>query len=53
MQEVMSFFEQLTAGMGQNVKFILRHVCEGDELTAAANWHMGISINDYRFRIKT
>ncbi|KAM2075254.1 hypothetical protein ACFX1T_038159 [Malus domestica] len=39
-KEVMSFFEQLTAGMGQNVKFILRHVCEGDELTAAANWHM-------------
>ncbi|BBH03390.1 Nuclear transport factor 2 family protein, partial [Prunus dulcis] len=27
-------------GMGQNVKFCIQHVCEGDELIGAANWHM-------------
>ncbi|KAF3448602.1 hypothetical protein FNV43_RR09315 [Rhamnella rubrinervis] len=40
--EVVRFFEQLAASMGQNVKFSVKHVCEGDELTAAANWHLGI-----------
>ncbi|KAK9927139.1 hypothetical protein M0R45_024339 [Rubus argutus] len=40
-KEVMNFFEQLTAAMGQNVKFSIKHVCEGDDqLIAAANWHM-------------
>lgn len=42
MQEVMNFFEQLITGMGQNVKFCIQHVCEGDELIGAANWHMGM-----------
>ncbi|KAG6788294.1 hypothetical protein POTOM_004356 [Populus tomentosa] len=39
-KEVMHFFGQLTAGMGQNVKFILEHVCEDDEFTAGVNWHL-------------
>ncbi|KAJ6703555.1 NUCLEAR TRANSPORT FACTOR 2 (NTF2)-LIKE PROTEIN [Salix viminalis] len=33
-KEVMHFFRQLTAGMGQNVKFVIEHVCEDDEMTA-------------------
>lgn len=42
----MNFFEQLTAAMGQNVKFSIQHVCEGDDqLIAAANWHMGMCIS--------
>ncbi|XP_011029341.1 PREDICTED: uncharacterized protein LOC105129095 [Populus euphratica] len=39
-KEVMHFFGKLTAGMGQNVKFILEHVCEDDEFTAGVNWHL-------------
>ncbi|CAB4279963.1 unnamed protein product [Prunus armeniaca] len=39
-KEVMNFFEQLITGMGQNVKFCIQRVCEGDELIGAANWHM-------------
>jgi len=45
LQEVMHFFGQLTAGMGQNVKFILEHVCEDDEFTAGVNWHLGIILS--------
>jgi len=37
----MHFLQQLTAGMGQNVKFIVRNICEGDDLTVAAKWHLG------------
>ncbi|XP_024168799.1 uncharacterized protein LOC112175359 [Rosa chinensis] len=38
---IMNFFEELTAAMGNNIKFSIQHVCEGgDQLTAAANWHM-------------
>ncbi|KAJ6388618.1 hypothetical protein OIU77_027056 [Salix suchowensis] len=39
-KEVMHFFRQLTAGMGQNVKFVIEHVCEDDEMTAGVNWHL-------------
>ncbi|KAJ6712529.1 NUCLEAR TRANSPORT FACTOR 2 (NTF2) FAMILY PROTEIN [Salix purpurea] len=39
-KEVMHFFEQLTASMGQNVKIILEHVCEDDGFTAGVNWHL-------------
>ncbi|XP_027362582.1 uncharacterized protein LOC113870183 [Abrus precatorius] len=38
--EVMRFLEQLTDGMGRNVKFRVRRVYEGDDLHAAANWHL-------------
>lgn len=41
MQEVMHFLKQLTASMSQNVKFRVRNICEGDDLTVAANWHLG------------
>ncbi|KAK7366735.1 hypothetical protein VNO80_08732 [Phaseolus coccineus] len=39
-KEVMRFLRQLTECMGRNVKFRLKHIYEGDDLTAAANWHM-------------
>ncbi|CAJ1927744.1 unnamed protein product [Sphenostylis stenocarpa] len=39
-KEVMQFLEQLTECMGRNVKFRVKHIYEGDDLTAAANWHM-------------
>ncbi|KAK2425939.1 hypothetical protein QL285_024665 [Trifolium repens] len=39
-KEVMHFLQQLTAGMGQNVKFRVRNICEGDDLTVAAKWHL-------------
>jgi hypothetical protein len=39
----MHFYEQLTASMGQNVKFSIGHVCEGDEFTAGVKWHLGNS----------
>lgn len=38
----MQFLEQLTACMGQNVKFTIGPVCEGDELAAGVKWHLGI-----------
>jgi len=37
----MRFLQQLTECMGRNVKFRVKHIFEGDDLTAAANWHMG------------
>lgn len=40
----MRFYQQLTTGMGQNVKFIVEHVCEDNEFTAGVNWHMGMMI---------
>ncbi|RDX73576.1 hypothetical protein CR513_46802, partial [Mucuna pruriens] len=40
-KEVMSFLEQLTNCLGRNVKFRVRHISEGEDLTAAASWHMG------------
>ncbi|XP_059443094.1 uncharacterized protein LOC132175239 [Corylus avellana] len=39
-KEIMHFYEQLTASMGQNVKFSIGHVCEGDENTAGVQWHL-------------
>ncbi|KAI4326912.1 hypothetical protein L6164_019431 [Bauhinia variegata] len=39
-REVMQFLEQLTACMGQNVKFRVGYICKGDDFTAAANWHL-------------
>ncbi|KAB1215356.1 hypothetical protein CJ030_MR4G025274 [Morella rubra] len=39
-KEVMQFLEQLTASMGQNVKFCIGHVCEGDDFTAGVKWHL-------------
>ncbi|XP_034704035.1 uncharacterized protein LOC117928226 [Vitis riparia] len=39
-KEVLRFFEELTAVMGKNVKFRILHVCEGDGLTAAIDWHL-------------
>jgi hypothetical protein len=41
----MHFFRQLTAGMGENMKFIIEHVCEDDEMTAGVNWHLGKNYN--------
>lgn len=44
----MNFLNMLTASMGQNVKFKVGHICEGDGYTATANWHLGlISSNLY------
>lgn len=37
----MQFLEQLMTSMGQNVKFSVEQVCEGDEFTAGINWHLG------------
>ncbi|KAJ9173643.1 hypothetical protein P3X46_016759 [Hevea brasiliensis] len=40
-KEVMHFYQQLTTGMGHNVKFSIEHVCEDDnKFTAGVNWHM-------------
>ncbi|XVF13077.1 hypothetical protein REPUB_Repub08aG0176800 [Reevesia pubescens] len=39
-KEVMHFFDLLIRSMGQNVKFIVEHVCEGDDFTAGVNWHL-------------
>ena len=41
LQEVLRFFKDLIEGMGENVKFKVDGVCEGDELIAAAKWHLG------------
>ncbi|PON97801.1 Polyketide cyclase SnoaL-like domain containing protein [Trema orientale] len=40
-EEVLHFFDLLIASMGENVKFKVIHLCEGDDqLIAAANWHL-------------
>ncbi|GMY30394.1 hypothetical protein FCV25MIE_25636 [Fagus crenata] len=39
-KEVMQFLEQLTESMGQNVKFNIGLVCEGDKSTAGVKWHL-------------
>ncbi|KAJ0048919.1 hypothetical protein Pint_15114 [Pistacia integerrima] len=39
-KEVVQFFEQLMASMGQNVKFNVEHICEDDDFTAGVNWHL-------------
>ncbi|XP_010545499.1 PREDICTED: uncharacterized protein LOC104817848 [Tarenaya hassleriana] len=39
-RETMKFYEQLVTSMGQNVKFCVENVCEGDGYTAAVNWHL-------------
>lgn len=44
LQEVIRFFDLLMGSMGQNVKFIIEHVCEGDSFTAGVNWHLGNTI---------
>ncbi|KAL1225602.1 hypothetical protein V5N11_000045 [Cardamine amara subsp. amara] len=39
-KEAMMFFEELVKSMGQNVKFCVENVCEGDGYSAAVNWHL-------------
>ncbi|KAG4403923.1 hypothetical protein GLYMA_01G221700v4 [Glycine max] len=39
-KEVIRFLEQLTHCMGRNVTFRLKHIYEGDDLTAVASWHL-------------
>ncbi|XP_022737463.1 uncharacterized protein LOC111290428 [Durio zibethinus] len=39
-KEVLHFFDLLIRSMGQNVKFIIEHVCEADDFTAGVNWHL-------------
>ncbi|XWS43195.1 hypothetical protein CRYUN_Cryun16bG0081800 [Craigia yunnanensis] len=39
-KEVMHIFDLLMRSMGQNVKFIIEHVCEADDFTAGVNWHL-------------
>ncbi|TKY70967.1 hypothetical protein E2542_SST07262 [Spatholobus suberectus] len=39
-EEIMDFLKQLTHCMGRNVKFKVRQIYEGDDLTAVANWHL-------------
>ncbi|CAN8233285.1 unnamed protein product [Cochlearia groenlandica] len=39
--EALKFFEELGKSMGQNVKFCIENVCEGDGYNAVAvNWHL-------------
>ncbi|KAK4262794.1 hypothetical protein QN277_028304 [Acacia crassicarpa] len=38
--EVVNYYNTLTSSMGQNVKFKVGHICEGDGYTATANWHL-------------
>lgn len=38
----MSFFTQLVDSMGENAQFRIGHICEGEDLTASVDWHMGI-----------
>lgn len=40
-QEALHFLDQLIACMGQNMKFNVEHIWQGDESTAGANWHLG------------
>ncbi|CAL5356166.1 unnamed protein product [Camellia sinensis] len=39
-KEVMEFFGQLITSMGQNVKFKIGHMCEGDDFTIGVTWHL-------------
>ncbi|XAR55085.1 hypothetical protein NMG60_11030468 [Bertholletia excelsa] len=39
-KEVMEFFGQLLASMGQNVDFKVELVCEGDDYTIGVSWHL-------------
>ncbi|XWS48894.1 hypothetical protein CRYUN_Cryun13aG0115900 [Craigia yunnanensis] len=39
-KEVMHFFDLFMRSMGQNVKVIIEHVCEGDDFTAGVEWHL-------------
>ncbi|GMN31968.1 hypothetical protein TIFTF001_003479 [Ficus carica] len=39
-EDILSYFDRLTASMGHSVKFSVNQVFEGDELIAAANWHL-------------
>lgn len=39
-EEVMDFLDQLTYCMGRNVKFRVKHIFEGNDLTAVASWHL-------------
>ncbi|XAR55084.1 hypothetical protein NMG60_11030467 [Bertholletia excelsa] len=39
-KEVMEFFGQLMASMGQNVEFKVEFVCEGDDHTIGVTWHI-------------
>ncbi|GAB2212001.1 hypothetical protein Droror1_Dr00025343 [Drosera rotundifolia] len=48
-QDIVSFFNQLTEAMGENVQFRIRQVNEGDELTAFVNWHLEWKENQIPF----
>lgn len=39
-KDAINFFDQLSRSLGQHVKFKIEGVCEGDEYTAAVNWHL-------------
>ncbi|CAA2970429.1 Hypothetical predicted protein [Olea europaea subsp. europaea] len=39
-KEALHFLDQLIACMGQNMKFNVEHIWQGDESTAGANWHL-------------
>ncbi|KAL2544171.1 Nuclear transport factor 2 (NTF2) family protein [Forsythia ovata] len=39
-KEALQFLDQLIACMGQNMKFNIEHIWQGDEFTAGANWHL-------------
>ncbi|OVA10096.1 Polyketide cyclase SnoaL-like domain [Macleaya cordata] len=39
-EEVMQFFQQLTEGMGKNLKFVIHNMCRGDKSTVAIMWHL-------------
>ncbi|XP_057478828.1 uncharacterized protein LOC130766157 [Actinidia eriantha] len=39
-QEVIDFFAQLTDSMGQNIKFKIGNMCEGDDFTAGVTWRL-------------
>ncbi|KAL8137177.1 hypothetical protein V2J09_003178 [Rumex salicifolius] len=39
-KEVCNFFEILTKSMGENVKFQIEEICEGDDHVGCAIWHL-------------
>ncbi|GMH09376.1 hypothetical protein Nepgr_011217 [Nepenthes gracilis] len=48
-KEVVNFFSELMASMGENVHFRIGHVCEGDELVACIDWYLEWKDNQIPF----
>ncbi|XP_051129234.1 uncharacterized protein LOC127250118 [Andrographis paniculata] len=39
-KEVLRFLRQLVSCMGQNMRFNIEHICEGNDYTATVDWHI-------------